>query len=349
MSLLDNAMSYSGHKFNLVTQKSRAALRETFGPRKKERSSRHLSCKICGAMFIPKVKKAGPEWRALRCPRCHVKSVDPWPTEHELENYYSNYPATIVDEKIGNQLISMHQPIADFLLSNLPNVEAPKFLDFGFGAGAFLHHLAQRKYSATGIEFSEQNIAQLQERANRKETQINTLHFKRGSLSELIQNQRYHCITLFQVIEHLGNPIETLRELSQSQKGGDLLYIECPNENSLFFKIKTLFRRFLKRTDFYGTLSPPQHLHGFNKRSLQELLEQLDYEIVKIGDYAFRDKVHQVETTIFYPTFTELMQKSDWYHPYHVTKFLIGLFDRWARLFFKAGGGLYVLGRKPLR
>ncbi len=314
--------------------------------RRKERVARHLTCKVCETRFIPRVKKAGPDWRALKCPNCKVKSVDPWPTRDELQSYYSHYPPTIIDDSMSKTLSSMHRPIADFLLANLSDVESPRFLDFGFGAGSFLQHLALRKYSTTGIEFSEQNIRQLQNRNLKVATPINMVHFDGDVLSEGVKKERFHCITLFQVIEHLCSPVETLRELSACQKAGDLLYIECPNENSFFFKLKTLARRLMGRTDFYGTLSPPQHLHGFNKRSLQELVERVNYEVVEIGDYAFRDKVHQVETTIFYPSFGELIRKSDWYHPYHVSKFLAGAFDRLAQKFFKAGGGLYILGRK---
>ena len=72
---------------------------------------------------------------------------------------------------------------------------------------------------------------------------------------------------MFHVIEHLPDPVKTLRELSQKLSPKGMIYAEVPNVNDALASLYNVeeARKFLFFTD---------HLQYFTRRSLSELIKQ---------------------------------------------------------------------------
>ncbi len=302
-------------------------------------------CPVCGQTGSRRpVAQMGDKYVALKCEQCQLTCAHPIPSLEELHNFYSNYHVTQETPERLERLVGLHSQILDYLLSRLEK-QAPTFLDYGFGVGAFLKLVHSRNLAAYGVEFSQQNCEQMRQYCAKNQAQIAVVQLPEQSLDDLPCRQ-FDCITLFQVVEHLADPVALLSSLSRYQARGGLLYIECPNHDALFLQVKNKIRHLVDRTSYFGSLYPPEHLLGFNRRSLRVLLEQAGYELVDSGDYAFADGFHQPETSFWYPSVVEVLSNRTLWQFYFVAKASIGLIDPLASRLFGAGGGLYALARK---
>lgn len=303
-------------------------------------------CSICGA--IPKWRslcQITEKYAAIQCTNCQVVCVYPMPDQDELISYYSTYNPTLESEYTNTQLVELHQPVLNYLVTKLGNNQHLSFLDYGFGSGAFLKQVANKGFLAYGVEFSEQNCKQLQFYCQQSALPISVINLVNQSLDSFA-DQQFDCITLFQVIEHLVDPLAVLQQLSKLQKPGGIIYLECPNNDATYLKVKNAIRKQVGRETFFSSLNPPQHIYGFNRHSMKLLLENAGYTPLEIKDYPLADGVHQVETLFWYPSLRELMQNQTLWNFYHVSKTMIRLFDPLASIFLGGGGGLYALASK---
>jgi 2-polyprenyl-3-methyl-5-hydroxy-6-metoxy-1,4-benzoquinol methylase len=132
-----------------------------------------------------------------------------------------------------------------------------RILDIGCGDGAFLNSLPVT-FDKTGIDFT--NIA------NPK------FLFIKGGLEKLKLVKQYDLITLNHVIEHVDNPANFIKQVSQLQTPGSVLFISTPTTDSLGFKIAG--------KKWYH-FDHPYHKTLFNKNKLTNLLTANNYVVIK--------------------------------------------------------------------
>ena len=307
-------------------------------------SSKH-HCLVCGEEQPCKpVASMTEKYVAIKCDKCHLASAYPIPSLDELNDYYSSYNTTQETPERLSTLVELNQVILEHIVAQMEGKDNLSFLDYGFGVGAFLKQVVKKGFSAYGVEFSTQNCEQLQKYCRENKVVIDTIKIPEESLD--FSGKKFDCITLFQVIEHVVDPLELLASLSSLQNPGGILYLECPNNDALYLKVKNLIRKKVGREAFFDSLNPPQHLYGFNRRSMRILLDRAGYTPIEVGDYFFADGVHQVETQFWYPSLLEVLQNKNSWNFYGISKFLIKFFDFPASKILGAGGGLYALARK---
>jgi SAM-dependent methyltransferase len=102
-----------------------------------------------------------------------------------------------------------------------------KLLDVGCGTGAFLD-LAQRQGLTThGLEL---NKAAAQEARGKSHIIFNELLHE---LNPTEFTERYDLITLFQVLEHVASPAQTMRDAARLLKPGGYISVAVPNSDGL--------------------------------------------------------------------------------------------------------------------
>jgi 2-polyprenyl-3-methyl-5-hydroxy-6-metoxy-1,4-benzoquinol methylase len=128
---------------------------------------------------------------------------------------------------------------------------ARRALDVGCGAGINLDVLAGRGWQVEGIDPSPAQIAAVRERG------------LEGTVADLDQAAvdparagRYHLVTLFHVVEHLSEPLRSLRRLGAVVAPGGALVLETPlscdltNRDHLMFFTGTSLHILLERAGF---------------------------------------------------------------------------------------------------
>lgn len=148
---------------------------------------------------------------------------------------------------------------------NLP--KNSKVLDLGCGFGYYLKFLKTKKINSKGIEPAK-NIADF----CRKELKIN-VH------SNKIDDEKdgsYDLITLFDVIEHLKDPIKYFKKINQKLKKNGYCVIYTPNIRSLSYS--------LMGSD-QNTMLPFEHVCFFDKKSIKYLAQKSKFKVNSIETY----------------------------------------------------------------
>lgn len=133
-------------------------------------------------------------------------------------------------------------------------------LDFGFGAGQLLVRLRDLGWKVSGVEFDSKVLATACE-----ELGIDA----RGSIFDFPANQ-FDVITLSHVIEHVPDPIATMRDCASRLKPGGRLILATPNTKSLGHK---------KFGADWRPLDPPRHLFLFSPESLAQCARKARLEV----------------------------------------------------------------------
>lgn len=210
-------------------------------------------CPVCKReIHSSKVIEIQNNYEILACPHCDVFFADPF-RGFETKQYEQHCVPPKLD---WNHL--------QFLKMNLCPIG--KLLDIGCGTGRFLHEARTRGYNVWGIDISSSAI----ESARIKFGLNKVYHFTLENFVKEFPQEKFDIITMFEVLEHLDNPQETILQVYSLLKPNGYLAISVPNRNRRF--------EFLPE----GTDIPPNHLTRWNSKALKNFLSRNKFEVLKI-------------------------------------------------------------------
>ncbi len=158
-----------------------------------------------------------------------------------------------------------------------------RLLDVGCGSADWLLSMRELGWEVTGVDLDAQAVRVGRERGL-------TIHC--GTLTgQKFANHAFDAVTLNHVIEHVPDPVDTLRECARILKKGGKLVLFTPNAGSLGHRV---FK------EFWRGLKTPRHLHIFSFSSMLHALEQAGFREVAI--------VPWVATSVIYESY--LLRKS---------------------------------------
>ena len=107
-------------------------------------------------------------------------------------------------------------------------------MDIGASAGLFLHtvQIYQPAWSISGIEASRQAVNACKSRFN-----IDLIHGMLEDISLESHLERYDVITMFDIIEHVRQPLKMMQKASALLKKNGILVVTTPNIESWTSKI----------------------------------------------------------------------------------------------------------------
>jgi len=210
-----------------------------------------------------------------------------------------------------------------------------RLLDIGCASGTFLLGMqAHRGWQVQGVEPS----VQIAEYARA----VHNLDVFPGTLEEAnFPNSAFDCVTMWDVLEHVHDPLSTLREINRVLKDDGILVIRVPNLASWD---ATLFG------DAWAGLDAPRHLFVFRPETLGAMLAQANFQMIDlscgIGSY-----VTFVLSVRFWMTAHQWAEKTRQrvtralYHP--IARLISAPFF-WAPSVLKRGPLMVVTARKRL-
>jgi len=149
-----------------------------------------------------------------------------------------------------------------------------KLLDVGSGRGELLYAAKKSGWEVQGVETSEEFADY-----SKKKYDIDV---KNCSLATAeYPTEHFDVITLRMVMEHLYHPEKILEEINRLLKYDGLLWVNAPNELSLYNRIGNLYFRTLGK-NWVTQLSPtfaPYHVQGFTKNSMRTLLLRTGFKL----------------------------------------------------------------------
>ena len=193
-------------------------------------------CKICGREVNVATEKN--HCKILQCPACNFF----FSADHTTPEYYDKKYWTIEDAgwKDRNKEKQLQTHINQILKYD---PRAKKLLDFGCGYGDFTEYLRKKGYNAFGCD----PFPGLPKKKYLAPDYIPWLHL-------------YDAITMIEVLEHLPDPLWTLRDLRESIQRKGTLYIQT----QIWDESKTIEK--------WWYANPPNHCNYFTTQAMETIL-----------------------------------------------------------------------------
>lgn len=231
-------------------------------------------CNLCNHEFSrPVFIKNG--YILLRCSSCGLVYVGNPPSKLELEKLYSfdsGYHLGLQDDS-GDFKRDLDLAIKYYELITKYKTHG-RILDIGCAAGFFLKVAKENGWDTYGVEISNDTAEIARKRYG--------LKVLTGSLkaTSFIPNF-FDVVTMWDVIEHVENPIRTISIISRILKDDGILAISTPNIDGLFPKISYRVSNLINR---WRHPEPPHHLYQFSKKTMNRLLEQAGFNLLEVQD-----------------------------------------------------------------
>ena len=173
----------------------------------------------------------------------------------------------------------------EILARHLPLKES-KILDIGCGGGLFLSLLKDRGAHVVGIELSDSRAqyAKTKHGLEIDKHPIESDYWQKGFAGH------FDAVTLWDVIEHVNFPLQTLRCAAHVLKPGGLLLIDTPCRDSFYHRFGELTYRLTGgRSPTFLNAMYSSHLFGhkqiFSTSEMQTLFESTDLDVIDLHTF----------------------------------------------------------------
>jgi len=200
-------------------------------------------------MSVPDRSQSGASgYELLQCPTCSHVWLGNRPTPEEMSHYYG----AKYHSEVGHSGETSPKRWKWHLRVISKYKAAGSVLDIGCSSGGFLGYLKGGPWKLHGIEASPPT-------AERARATTGAEVFAGDVLGANFPSESFDLITCMDVLEHLYEPREVLRNVCKWLKPGGIFYVFVPNILSYEARI---FQSF-----WYG-LDLPRHVHHFTPKSL---------------------------------------------------------------------------------
>jgi SAM-dependent methyltransferase len=225
-------------------------------------------CRLCGASTRPAMDK--DSFSIVRCERCEFMFAIV-PPAINTENIYSDdqffFSPEVRDGERSDTwydvLWRLKRPFYLARLSRIANFQKPgRILDIGCAAGYMLDAARQLGWEIAGVEPSPS----MRERTRAK---LNCTVYESLDEAAAVTGQRFDCIMMFEVIEHLEDPIAVMKKISELLVPGGLIALSTPNCQS---------PGAIAGLPLNIWFAPPAHISYFGPTTLVSCLRQAGFD-----------------------------------------------------------------------
>jgi len=272
-------------------------------------SEKEKTCNLCSGKeielyrYIPRLNS-----RILRCRNCNLVFLDPTLTSFatfDFENQGDRQrrlrhmtQTAQAEGKFDEAVLRREEKTRTSHFRNRKEeieryVNPENVLDIGCGRGFFLANYVNDSADYLGIEPREDVSEDARKRVGKNNIFCGTLQ------EANLPREHFNVVTMINLIEHLPNPMDTLREVNRVMKKDGLLFVETPNVDSIVPKL--LGHR------WHG-FQEHEHHYFFSEKTLGRMLAKagfavrmkrrgdklfsVAYLIFRIGWYSKKARVH---------------------------------------------------------
>ena len=235
-------------------------------------TNNQASCLLCAGRELSVLERSADPYRVLVCPTCDYAFVWPLPTEEVLIGAYDqmNYYVDWVTAQAARRERMWRWRAGRVLGGQRPG----RLLDVGCGVGSFLHAAQALGWEVAGTEISETGCRISQERWG-----ITPFC---GPLEQANwPSDSFDMSTLWHVIEHVPDPVATLREVVRLTRPGGRIILACPNRRARLYNVAYVIGRG-RWPHLFHPSDKELHLSHFTVRSLRRLLERCSLRMIQV-------------------------------------------------------------------
>lgn len=214
------------------------------------------TCNVCGAQ-VDRILLTKDELDVHQCPDCGLAFTHPQP-ESVAEQYDDSY------FEIYRKRRDFRLRRSDARLTRIETIRKPgRLLDVGCSLGYFVEAAMRRGWDARGVEISSYAAAEARKMG---------LDVCTGVLQDaLFADGSFDCVTMWDVLEHVTDPVEHMIEIRRVLADDGLVVIGTPDLGHVLFQFKR---------DNWRHLKPAEHIFYFQRRSICRLLDRAGFKMV---------------------------------------------------------------------
>jgi 2-polyprenyl-3-methyl-5-hydroxy-6-metoxy-1,4-benzoquinol methylase len=238
-----------------------------------EEALQRVDCGLCGASEHRVKFQDGP-FSVVTCERCQLTYVTPRLTDASLiedvydEGYWSSSSASqrgYTDYRADAPLyLKTYRRRLAVVRRHF--AQPGRVLDVGCAAGYFLDVMRAEGWDVLGVEPSDAIRAQAVERLGPASVRSGLLH------EQDLEPGSFDLITLWDVLEHIPEPVAALTHARTLLTPGGKLLIETQNVDSLAARVLGT------RWQHYKHL---EHIYHFNEKTLDDVLTRAGYRVLE--------------------------------------------------------------------
>lgn len=219
----------------------------------------YVHCNLCESDDTVTLYKR-PDLKLVRCRYCDLTYLNPRQKKKDLQKKYGHdYSAGYITKEKSKR------KRAKRIVKNILRYKtAGNFLDIGCSAGFILNEARSQGFETYGIDLSPLGVGYAKDilklRVNEKDLE-----------NSKFPEKFFDVITLYNLIEHIPNPLKLLKEIARVSKKGALIEIWTPNIGH--------WRAKLSGERWENIF--PEHLYYFTVKTLQEMLEKSGLTLFK--------------------------------------------------------------------
>ena len=205
--------------------------------------------------------------------------VKPTPSAETITKYYTEEFYSGEYKKFNNSALKVQLEDKDFydgkwsdIYENLKelkngNIKKSDLLDVGCGWSQALLFFKKKGLNCYGFDPAKEAVHYA------KKENLNVVHSSVTKI-DVFEGKKFDIITLFNVFEHLANPVAVLSQIKKILKSKAILVIDVPND---FNSFQTAARDLNNLSNWW--VAPPAHLNYFSAETLIKLLEGEGFKV----------------------------------------------------------------------
>jgi len=181
-----------------------------------------MKCALCDNHFDSRPVEHYDGFDLYHCPNCDLQFWHPMQNP-DAEWYSQEY---VLRDRAG--IDKLFWNTRRFLAH--PPIDKGELLDVGCGIGMFLDQARFLGFEVTGLDFDKAALEMAKKRYGLSDLHaMDLLQF-----GKVFPDRRFDIITMFEVLEHLDNPGQTLQQARDMLRLGGWLVLSVPNRNKWF-------------------------------------------------------------------------------------------------------------------
>lgn len=228
----------------------------------------------------PEIRQKLDGITVFECSRCHSLYCDPMPVYDQkvssqiYDEEYCDKHRDNKDEASKQLRIKRNAEKLKGFTTQLGLKNGVKHLDVGAGAGEIVLSGKYLGWDSEGLDFSSK-VCEYGKQVNKVEIHCCDIFDSR------FKPNSYQLITLFDIIEHVDDPLALLKRTAELLAPGGGAYISTPNEKGLVIRTGNMLKGG-GQTMHLSPTADPYHLFGYSPASIQYMLTSVGLEVAEL-------------------------------------------------------------------
>lgn len=223
-----------------------------------------ILCPIC-KIDNSKILFTKNDYKVVKCNRCNLQYVNPQPDDETINEFYNaNYNTGEMYVRSSHKMKSKFRDSKRNLnrLLKLKKMPTANYLDIGCSFGYTVKTAQNYGWNATGIDLNEKAINFAKENFG--------VDVHLADIFQIAKQDYYDFVTMFDVIEHVKDPVKYLEKIYSLLNNGGFFIIGTPDAG-----------HYKASDESWSDYIPPEHLFYFNPNTLRQICEMVGFIYVK--------------------------------------------------------------------